>query len=61
MADPYAYLRWVCSECDSEPVAENADDYDIRCEVCGHTFRETTGGYAEYVPDPDDLEDEDVA
>lgn len=50
----YAYQRWVCSACDSEPIEERTGDYDLRCENCGNTYRTNGAGYAEFVPDPDD-------
>ena len=51
---PYAYQRWQCSTCDGEPINEQNGDADLRCETCGHLFRTGMGGYAEYVPDPDE-------
>ena len=51
---PYAYERWVCSECDGEPVAEVGPNYDLRCETCGHLFATGVGGYTVLVPDEED-------
>lgn len=59
--NPYAYQRWCCSECNGEPINEQTDTYDLRCETCGHTFASGGAGYAEYVPGPDDeFDDEDA-
>ena len=58
---PYAYQRWCCSTCDGEPISEdNGDngDADLRCETCGHLFKSSLTGFAEYVPDPEDDDDE---
>jgi DNA-directed RNA polymerase subunit RPC12/RpoP len=57
---PFAYIRWVCSECDGEPIERRTDTYDLVCETCGHTLRITRQDRAEYVPDPDD-EDAEVS
>lgn len=54
---PYAYIRWVCSECDSEPIERRTDTYDLVCEQCGNTYRITRQDRAEYVPDPDDVDE----
>lgn len=52
---PYAYLRWVCSECDGEPIETRAEDHDLVCETCGHQFAIRGDHRATYVPDEDDL------
>jgi DNA-directed RNA polymerase subunit RPC12/RpoP len=52
--EPYAYITWRCSECGSEPVEERTEEYDLRCETCGHAFRVKDQYRAEYVPDPEE-------
>lgn len=59
---PYAYLRWHCSVCDSQPIEErNAElGSDLRCEHCGTLFRSNWAtGHAEHVPDPEDVIDDE--
>ena len=56
---PYAYQAWICGSCDGHLLGEQTETYDLRCETCGHTFASGNGGYADYVPNPDDLVCED--
>ena len=56
---PYAYQAWICGSCDGHLLEEQTENYDLRCETCGHTFASGAMGYADYVPDPDDEIDED--
>jgi hypothetical protein len=56
---PHAYLTWRCATCGSELLEERTEDYDLRCETCGYTWRMNGMHAAVYVPDPDDLEDGD--
>lgn len=52
---PYAYMRWVCSECGGEPVeVSHTSGVDLVCETCGHMFAITGPSHAEHVPDPED-------
>lgn len=55
---PHAYQTWRCSPCGSELMEERTDDWDLRCETCGHTWR-IEGYHAVYVPDPEETWDEE--
>jgi hypothetical protein len=52
--EPYAVLRWACSECGSEPVDETKW---LRCERCGLIFAPGCSDYAPLLPTCDDCEE----
>lgn len=53
---PYARLTWICSTCGNEPLNEGTN---LRCETCGHEFCPSNSGFADYIPDEEDEEDDD--